>query len=172
MLNLAVLHAAIFLLSAKNRWGHICAPGRARVKNAIPTSWKRLIKCDPRTLLNSEDKRCCLVNINENNKICLKTLRSRHTYNLLIAWRIPTAQRRWEDEGFNVQCWKRIYEIPYKCTSSTKLQSLQYRILHRYIPTRKLLCSRNVVGSKLCNRCFEVDNLQHFFFLCEDVKEV
>ena len=49
------------------------------LKNAIPTSWKRLIKCDPRVLPNSEDKRCYLVNINENNKICLKTLRSRHT---------------------------------------------------------------------------------------------
>ena len=32
MPNLAALRAAIFLLSAKNRWGgaHMCPPGRAR----------------------------------------------------------------------------------------------------------------------------------------------
>ena len=37
MPNLAALRAAIFLLSAKNRWGgHICAPpGRARVNEHL-----------------------------------------------------------------------------------------------------------------------------------------
>ena len=142
------------------------------IKNAIPSSWKNMIRSDPRGVLNPEEKKCCLINIHENKTICLKSLRSHHIYNALLDRRIPTAQRKWEEEGFDIKCWEHVYTVPYKCTSSTKLQSLQYRILHRYIPTRKFLCSRNVIGSKLCRKCFEVDNLQHFFYACEDVSEI
>ena len=141
------------------------------IKNAIPLNWKGLIRRDPRTSVSSEDKRCCLINVN-NKKICLRIVQNRHIYNALLVKRTPTAERKWEEEGFNVQCWERVYEIPYKCTSSTKLQSLQYRVLHRYIPTRKFLCTRNIIGSRLCKTCFEVDDLQHFFYQCVDVKNI
>ena len=109
------------------------------------------------------------MNISADKEICLRSLQNQQFYDSLLVWRSPTAQSKWEEEGFHIQCWKSIYKLPYKCTTSTKLQSLQYRILHRYIPTRKFLWSRNVIGSKLCKTCFEVDTLQHFFYLCEDV---
>ena len=141
-------------------------------KNAIPAAWKNLIKQDPRALLSPEDKRCCYINVNINKIICLRSLRSHHIYTHLLVKRTPTAQRKWEEEGYNMQDWEQVYEIPYKCSTSTKLQSLHYRILHRYIPTRKFLCTRNVVGSKLCRNCFEVDNLQHFFYECIDVRGI
>ena len=57
-----------------------------------------------------------------------------------------------------------------KCSISTKLQSLHYRIINRYIPTRKFLAVRGIVGSPLCVRCLEPDDLKHFFFECESVK--
>ena len=141
------------------------------IKNAIPLNWKGFISQDPRTSVASEDKKCCLINVN-NKKICLRIVQNRHIYNALLVKRTPTAERKWEEEGFIVQCWERIYEIPYNCTSSTKLQSLQYRVLHRYIPTRKFLCTRNIIGSRLCKTCFEVDDLQHFFYQCVDVKNI
>ena len=142
------------------------------IKNAIPSAWKNLIRQGPREILSSEDKRCCLINVKQNGTICLRALRSSHVYTTLLVMRTPTAQRKWEEEGFTFDNWEHLYEIPYKCSSSTKLQSLQYRVLHRYIPTRKYLCTRSIVGSRLCRNCFEVDNLQHFFYLCADVKGI
>jgi len=78
-------------------------------------------------------------------------------------------QRKWAEEGFNVDDWRKFYEIPYKCCISTRLQSLQYRILNRYIPTRKYLFTRDIIGSKLCRKCFVIDDLKHFFYECPDV---
>lgn len=78
----------------------------------------------------------------------------------------PTAQQKWVNEGFDVLSWKKVYEIPYNCTASTKLQSLQYRVINRYIPTRKFLATRNVIGSPLCPSCFAIDDLRHFFYDC------
>lgn len=52
----------------------------------------------------------------------------------------------------------------------TKLQSLHFRIIHRYIPTRKFLSTRGITGSQLCPHCFQVDDLDHFFFNCDLVK--
>ena len=141
------------------------------IKNAIPSEWKYLIRQEPRSLVSNEDKRCCLINVN-SKKMCLRTVQNQHIYNALLVKRTPTAERKWKEEGFNLQCWERVYEIPYKCTSSTKLQSLQYRVLHRYIPTRRFLCTRSIIGSKLCRTCFEVDDLQHFFYRCTDVKNI
>ena len=45
-------------------------------------------------------------------------------------------------------------------------------MLNRYIPTRKFLCTRGVVGSPLCLTCFEIDNLQHFLYECVEVKPI
>ena len=140
--------------------------------SAIPREWKQLIAQDRTCSLSLEEKRCCLVSVNNDARICLRFLRSRHVYDKLIVKKVPTAQRKWGEEGFDIQNWQKLYELPYKCCASTRLQSLQYRIINRYIPTRKYLCTINVIGSRLCHTCFEVENLQHFFYECTDVKEI
>ena len=83
---------------------------------------------------------------------------------------IPTAQRRWEAEGISFDKWKHVYERPYKITSSTKLQSLQYKIIHRFFPTRKFLCVRMVVDDPFCDECTDIETIEHYFYNCEQVK--
>lgn len=78
--------------------------------------------------------------------------------------------KRWEFYEYNVSSWKKVFRIPYICTKSTKLQTLQYRILHRYIPTRRYLFIRNVVDAPHCLECQQMDTLEHFLFKCEKVK--
>ena len=84
----------------------------------------------------------------------------------------PAAVSRWEYYGVRPESWRGIYEIPYKSTKSTRLQSLHFRIINRFIPTRKYLCTRGVVGSPLCLKRFEIDDFEHFFVVCVDVKMV
>lgn len=144
------------------------------ILSAIPIAWKNIIRQNPTALLSLQDQRCCFVSLNNDARVCLRFLRSKHVYRKLIRSEIrtPTAQRKWLDEGHNIQSWGKIYEIPFKSCSSTRLQSLQFRVLHRYIPTRKFLCSRNIVGSRLCLTCFEIDTIQHFFYSCSDVEAI
>ena len=144
------------------------------LKRAIPTEWKNLITCNHTAPLSRQEKNCCLINVCANKVICLKVLNVKHVYLKLIeeVRKVPTGQRKWEDEGFRNQSWRKIYEIPFRCCKSTKLQSLHYRIIHRYIPTRKFLFSRSIIGSNLCPECYEIDNLQHFFYTCNSVRSI
>ena len=102
----------------------------------------------------------------------LAHFRSCHFYNKLTEKVVPTAVAKWESYGIQPRSWQNIFEIPYKCTKSTRLQSLHYRIVNRYIPTRKYLSTRGIVGSPLCPKCPEVEDMKHFFFECSDVKPV
>lgn len=98
-------------------------------------------------------------------------IRSSFFYYLHISDCVPAAQKRWQDEGINFgDDWAKMYNLAFDITSSTKLQSLQYRILHRYWPTRKYLCIRNIVDDPFCDYCGVVETLEHCLFYCSDVE--
>ena len=59
--------------------------------------------------------------------------------------------------------------MPLEITSSTRLQTLQYQIVHKYFPTRRYLYSREVVDDRLCDDCGQVDSLYHHFFECHEI---
>ena len=81
----------------------------------------------------------------------------------------PTALDRWL-ETFEIieDDWKVIFKQPYLSARETKLQSIQYKILHRIIPCRKWLYKQKVIDSQICNQCNEneVDDILHHFIKC------
>ena len=99
-------------------------------------------------------------------------LKSRDIYKCFIDAEKPTAEHRWEREGYRYIDWGKIYMIPYLCTTSTRLQSLHFRVIHRYIPTLKFLHIRQVTNSALCPKCGEIENISHFLFHCPDVNSI
>ena len=102
----------------------------------------------------------------------ISDVRSKHFYEVRLNSVTPKAVQRWENLGYNDVNWEMTFKIPYQCTKSTKLQSLQYRILHRFIPTRRYLYIRNVTNSPQCAYCNSEDTLEHFFYLCSNVKQI
>ena len=96
-------------------------------------------------------------------------LRHREFYRLGIERTKPAAVRKWEGEGFSPKDWSDIFTVPYTCTKSTKLQSFQYQIIHRFTPTRRFLCIRKIVDSPACLRCKGVDTIIHHFYDCPKV---
>ena len=131
---------------------------------AIPMSWKKLVKGKTLEAGPREKNDWCIQM--GTRRISIRNLRSQDIYVSLLPKRTPAAVSKWRSEGFENIEWRNVFKQPYSCCTSTKLQSLHYRIVHRYIPTRKYLCIRGIVGSPLCRDCFEVDTLQHFFFYC------
>ena len=68
--------------------------------------------------------------------------------------------------------WDKVFKIPYTCTKSTKLQTLQYRILHRYLPTQRYLFIRNVTETPECRQCKQMDTIEHFLFECDKIRPI
>ena len=58
--------------------------------------------------------------------------------------------------------------IPYQCARKTLLQSLQYKIIHRFYPCGYTLNLWNLESDK-CNYCEKIDTLQHHCVDCEQV---
>ena len=60
--------------------------------------------------------------------------------------------------------------IPYECTTETYLQSLQYKIIHRYFPCNYNLKLWNIRDNNRCSYCDEIDSLSHYFAKCHTVR--
>ena len=57
-------------------------------------------------------------------------------------------------------------------TKETRLQVLQWKILHNIYPTNILLCKMKVRDDQMCSYCNDVvDYIEHFFFDCPTIKK-
>lgn len=75
-------------------------------------------------------------------------------YNLLLDKKreICTSISKWRDKGYNYlqTSWNKIFELPFKSTQESKLQWLQYQILHRIVPTNKYFFNIKKPQSAVC----------------------
>ena len=82
----------------------------------------------------------------------------------------PRAEEKWKKylhrDDLNWEC---IYQNPYKITYETAVQSLQYKIVHRFYPCNYTLSIWYDNLDPLCSTCDEVDFLEHFFYYCPPV---
>ena len=137
---------------------------------ALPGAWKTILRQKDEGMSRVDPRQ---ITVMVNGQYCaLETCKCHHFYKSLSKVCKPAAVSRWEYYGVRPESWREVYEIPYKCTRSTRLQSLHFRITNRYIPTRRYLCTRGVIGSPRCLKCFEIDDFEHFFFGCSDVKTI
>ena len=89
-------------------------------------------------------------------------------YNVLIEKKVDicTSIPKWRDKGyiFSQTDWNKIFELPFKSIKESKLQWLQFQILHRIIPTNDYLYKLKKVNSPLCTFCkTEIENTDHLF---------
>lgn len=136
--------------------------------SAIPESWKNKVR-GPSEREGADGVLQGQIIMGDKH-IFLHKLRTRDIYNLGMKKCIPTALTRWENEGLAPLKWSEILQLPYNCTRSTRLQSFQFQIIHRYIPTKKYLHLRGLAKTPICFRCNRIDNIAHHFYLCPSVK--
>ena len=109
-----------------------------RILQGIPQMWKEKLVTGRTKKISDQSERMAIFPIGAK-MLKINEMRSFHFYKAFIGQETPRAVKRWEFYEYNVSSWKKVFRIPYICTKSTKLQTLQYRILHRYIPTRRYL---------------------------------
>ena len=90
----------------------------------------------------------------------------------------PKAQKKWaiafeNVPGVNDMNWNEIYNMPYKCTLDTKTHYLQYRFIHRILPTNTFLYKIGLVNNNKCTFCKEdEETMEHLMWLCDNVSKV
>ncbi len=144
-----------------------------QLKESIPTEWKRTMK-NYKAVYPFDTESIVI-----NGKFCLLSkLKSKDVYNKLtadIVWE-PTCKRKWSESfpGFNdadENLWDNIFCLTFSITRETKLQSFQYRLLHRIIPCQKRLYDMKLSDSPKCKFCNDDDDIIHFMLYCLKVKE-
>jgi len=138
------------------------------LKAAIPKSWiEKIHQNNSAEHIHTEP--CNLTVQIENKCVDIRRVRCKQLYMAEIerlAER-PTCYYKWESNYYySTFDWNLINIIPYRCTSETYLQSLQYKIIHRYFPCNYNLHIWNVNNNDKCNDCDEVDTLSHYFVEC------
>ncbi len=75
-------------------------------------------------------------------------------------------------EIVNKKSRHRIFKLPFVVLRQIKIQTFQYKVLHRVIPCNKLLYNIKIKDSEICEYCNEVDDIVHFFLKCSKVRNV
>lgn len=79
------------------------------------------------------------------------------------------AQPKWKDlfsDSLSSDSWPLLYRLPFKAVRETKMQALQFKILHRILPCRRYLKSIHVVPEDTCAFCLQTDTIVHFLYDC------
>ena len=141
-----------------------------QLRMAIPLDWRGKMKNTP----NVEDLQTGIFFDNGKTFCCIKDTNSKKIYwELLLRSNIlrkPKAMDKWKSinlGNFDNLEWRQIFETPVKSCRSIKLQSFQYRIVHRIITCNHWLFNVKLKDSPNCN-CGEDDTMEHFFFNCND----
>ena len=84
----------------------------------------------------------------------------------------PKAEDKWKkylSTGSDDMDWPEYYAIPYRVCRSTMIQSLQYKIFHRFFPCNYTLSIWYDDQSPKCIHCNMVDFPEHYFYQCQEV---
>ncbi len=142
------------------------------LKDAIPREWRRLVAgvtiC--RQAISSKESPFikCKGNLKPISLVCNKDI-----YNLFRQIQPlvpPKCTSRWQTyfPNHNFQ-WTDIFKMAFVTVRCTKIQTLQYKILHRYFPCNHWLAKWNRDVQETCVRCDEVDTMEHYFYRCDQV---
>lgn len=139
------------------------------VMSALPRQWKMKLKECKIVSSAISNEEPLHVNLFEKEKpVCL--LKNKPVYSTFIKEIVtpPTSIIAWENEfdSYNF-LWKDIFRLPYITTRETKLQSFQFKILHRIYPCNAWVSKWKTSVNINCEFCNEVDSLQHFFIECK-----
>ena len=134
--------------------------------NAIPKEWKICLIEHPVQNVEFNTFPFILLNSKYYN---ITKLKSKDFYWQLVnsSISVPTSQLKWSEIYPNIDFdWKSIYSLPYFTSRETKLQTFQYKILHRFFPCNYYVSKWNNEVESLCLNCGLDDTLEHYFFDC------
>ena len=131
--------------------------------SAIPSRWKQMLK-------NDDHKDICKLPLLLFKQNDISQLFNKDVYNILIRRKslAPSSQEKWVERYpfLEIIDWSQIYRLPYKICRDTKLQSQQFKLLHRYVNCNLNLFKWKIIDSPNCKYCGLTDTIEHFYYEC------
>ena len=87
---------------------------------------------------------------------------------------VPSAENKWVEyyPFLGKINWCVIYSLCHTVTTNSKLRSLQYSIVHRIFCCNYNLYLWKITESSVCWYCNQVDTLEHYFFYCDQSRDI
>lgn len=136
-------------------------------RNSLTDNWQPLVQRDPHTSIT----------LGEQRPKDITVLSAKQMYKSLTAQSQTNcaAFNKWTKGIEDVQVnnsteWQEICERNFSSTRETKLQSLQFKVLHRVVPCGVHLKHLRIRETDECPSCKQRDSVVHFFFHCHLVQ--
>ncbi len=142
-----------------------------QIRQSIPHVWRKSLCSNEKYTLSDE----VFISL-DNKNYCISDISSKLCYWYFVNQkrRDPTCIQRWTEVYPNLKdgdpnLWSCVFKLSFSICRETKLQSFQYRLLHRLITCHEKLYEMKLVKDPRCEFCGELDNLKHFFLFCNNV---
>ena len=150
-------------LEMKQKWSGLDIMTCNSLVSMIPSEWRSVQRCNASTL-DIERALETLVNVESTTKWAYS--------NLLKTKLIETCscESKWIAELGVAPDWRQITRHLTESTKNIELRWLQFRILHRILPTRKMLKIFRLIENDQCVFCKRaVETVSHLFVHCPKV---
>ena len=142
-----------------------------QLRQSLPGEWRRVLS----------ENHNCLVKGNEEillncNAICkpVSKCETKLYYSIFVKNKQhpPPCIEKWKTvfAGISHNEWPDIFTRAFKNVRETKIQSFQFRLIHRVITCNKRLYDMRMRDTPTCSYCDQVDSISHFFIHCPQVK--
>ena len=139
-----------------------------QIRKSLPYEWRRIIE---RTSNLSDMNEPCFSYKGKVIQISKANSKTAYLYFRESINKVPTCIRKWIEyfPHLDEKAQRDNFTRTFLMTKETKLQSFQYKILHRYIHCRKKLHEMTIIDSPNCEHCGTLDTIIHFFVECDYV---
>ena len=141
-----------------------------QLRQSLPYNWRKaLLQTSKYHIYNEPCITMC------NNTIPYAKCNTKQFYWQLVVGKkqTPTCVTKWQQiyPDIRIEHWEDIFCQAFKVCRETKLQSFQYKIIHRLTNCNKKLFDMNIKDSPKCTYCPATDDIRHFFLECPKVKQ-
>ena len=136
--------------------------------SSIPEGWKRIISQEKPSSVRRPSSFDAMFKQTKIAAWSYRTLLYTGISNIATPERI---KRKWEQElEVRAVNWNNVFNSAYKATDDFKLRWLQFRIVHRILPSNHLLQIYGIKDNSNCYRCGNIENIMHIFWSCAIVR--
>ena len=133
--------------------------------HAIPRNWKKRLKDTASKVTDTVPKHI--------KKLKLLKKPSNYFYTSALkqsVTRSQNAENKWHEilsTELDNNNWKLLYFLPHTITKDTKLKQLQFKLIHRILPTNNWLFKVKLTNTKACTFCHIYnETIEHLFWNC------
>ncbi len=128
-------------------------------------------------VITVHDKVCIMIKL-PNKMLSFEGLSSKQLYDILvnkndISSKAQIKHAEYFDINTRSEEWKSIYLLPHRTVKSNEVKENQFKILHRYIATNRLLFLMNKAESLRCTFCnIHCETIYHLFYECTLLRSI